>query len=435
MTLKGECRSWTILAISALAIAGVFALLLVLSRTPIVQDLLPWPWKSFFHKGLVAHVVFSFVVWFLATLGALWCYRLSQLKNKSVLGSVPIVLAVIGCIGLILPALLDLGTAELNNYVPVMDHWIYYTGLVCLFASLGLIAVRQLFSYEEFDGYKACAILYLLALSCFALAFYYLPDDLARPSYNERLFWGGGHILQFVNTGLLFLTWMLVAKESVITSLYSQVAFGLLVVFAIPGVLIYPLFDVTGQVARDFYTAMLLYGLPLPSFILSIGMASFLLSKRSQNLDPLSRLALWLSFLTYNLGGFYGLMLDGTDTRVPAHYHAVIGGINLSFMIFYHRILLPFLQIGFKEGRLLKAQYWLYGLGQIMHASGMFLAGSQGVPRKTAGQAQSLDNIEKVLSMGLMGVGGLIAVIGGVLFVIMTLRWIIKARGLHEKTA
>lgn len=432
MTLKGECRSWAILAIAALAIAGVFALLLVLSRTPVIQDLLPWPWKSFFHKGLVAHVVFSFVVWFLATMGALWCYRLSSVQESSKLGGFSIGLAIAGCAGLILPALLDLGTAELNNYVPVMDHWLYYAGLLCLFTALGVSALRQLFSYDEFDGYKACALLYLLALVCFGLAWFYLPADLARPSYNERLFWGGGHILQFVNTALLFLAWMVVAKGKVVADVYAKAAFLLLVLFAIPGVLIYPLFDVTGQVARDFYTSMLLYGLPLPSFILSIGLITFLVFGEGRKLDRLSRHALWLSVLTYNLGGLYGLMLDGTDTRVPAHYHAVIGGINLSFMIFYHRILLPFLDINIKEGRLLHLQYWLYGLGQIMHASGMFLAGSQGVPRKTAGDAQSLDNIEKILSMGLMGIGGLIAVIGGVLFVIMTIRWIMKARVINE---
>jgi len=432
MTLKGECRSWAILAIAALAIAGVFALLLVLSRTPVIQDLLPWPWKSFFHKGLVAHVVFSFVVWFLATMGALWCYRLSSVQESSRLSGISIGLAIAGCAGLILPALLDLGTAELNNYVPVMDHWLYYAGLFCLFLSLGLIALRQLLSYDEFDGYKACALLYLLALVCFGLAWFYLPNELARPSYNERLFWGGGHILQFVNTALLFLAWMAVVKGKIVADIYAKTAFVLLVLFAIPGVLIYPLFDVTGQVARDFYTSMLLYGLPLPSFILSIGLMKCLVMGEGRQLDRLSRYALWLSVLTYNLGGLYGLMLDGTDTRVPAHYHAVIGGINLSFMIFYHRILLPFLDISIKDGRLLHLQYWLYGLGQIMHASGMFLAGSQGVPRKTAGEAQSLDNIEKILSMGLMGIGGLIAVIGGVLFVIMTIRWIMKARVVNE---
>jgi heme/copper-type cytochrome/quinol oxidase subunit 1 len=162
--------------------------------------------------------------------------------------------------------------------------------------------------------------------------------------------------------------------------------------------------------------------------IFSLGLIRFLVSEKRRQLDRLTQQVLWLSLITYNLGGLYGLLLDGTDTRVPAHYHAVIGGINLSFMIFYHRVLLPAIEVPVREGRLFTAQYWLYGLGQIMHASGMFLAGSMGVPRKTSGDAQALDSLEKVLSMGLMGIGGIIAVLGGVLFVIMTLKWMVSAR-------
>lgn len=431
MTLRQEYRYWSLIAIIALAIAGVFALLLVFSRTPYVQDILPWPWKSFFHKGLVTHVIFSFVVWFLATMGAFWAYGLAQQDGEgkaTKLGTLAVLLAVAGCVGLILPALLDLGEAELNNYVPVMTHWLYYVGLVLLATGLLLCAIRHLVCANGFDGQKATAALYVVALICFVLAYLYLPEGLSSPTFNERLFWGGGHVLQFVNTALLFIAWQFVARDQILPRPYVVLAFGGLVVFALPTPLTYVVYDVLGQTHRDFFTDLLRYGLVLPSLIFSFGLARFLLSDKRSKLDRLSQQVLWLSLLTYNLGGLYGLMLDGTDTRVPAHYHAVIGGINLSFMIFYHRILLPAIKVEVKEGRLLSAQYWLYGLGQIMHASGMFLAGSMGVPRKTSGTAQTLDSLEKVLSMGLMGVGGLIAVIGGVLFVVMTLKWMLAAR-------
>ncbi|MBM3566674.1 MAG: hypothetical protein FJX42_11255, partial [Alphaproteobacteria bacterium] len=58
-------RAWMGLAALALALAGVMAVLLALSRIPGSQTLFPWP-VAFFERGLVAHVVFSFVVWFLA---------------------------------------------------------------------------------------------------------------------------------------------------------------------------------------------------------------------------------------------------------------------------------------------------------------------------------------------------------------------------------
>ena len=440
MTYRQECKAWTLLSVGALAIAGIFALLLVLSRTPVVQDILPWPWKSFFHKGLVTHVIFSFVVWFLGTMGAMFTYGVAEVKGEdeqSRLGPLGLGLACLGCVGLILPALLDWGTAELNNYVPVMNHPFYYGGLVSLTIGLILLSGRQLIIGKLTDGLTACATIYLVAVVCFAFAYLYLPTDVAEPTYNERLFWGGGHVLQFVNTALLFIAWIYLVKhltgEEFLPSSYAKIAFGLLVLFSLPGIAIYPFFDVLGQAHRDFYTEMLRYGLPLPSFIVSIALFLFLISDKAKQLDTVSKHALWLSLFTYNLGGLYGLMLDGTDTRVPAHYHAVIGGINLAFMVFYHRVVLPFVNVQLSDSKLFLAQYWLYGLGQIMHASGMFLAGSQGVPRKTAGEAQALDSIEKILSMGLMGVGGLIAVAGGVLFVIMTLKWIVQGGRINEK--
>ncbi len=67
---RREIWEWSALAIGALAVAGFFALFLALSRVPGIQDVFPWP-LGFFHKGLVIHVVFSLVVWFLAVFGGL----------------------------------------------------------------------------------------------------------------------------------------------------------------------------------------------------------------------------------------------------------------------------------------------------------------------------------------------------------------------------
>jgi hypothetical protein len=66
--------------------------------------------------------------------------------------------------------------------------------------------------------------------------------------------------------------------------------------------------------------------------------------------------------------------------------------------------------------------YWqpyLYGGGQMLHIIGLAWTGGYGVQRKTAGVAQGLDRIEQIAGMGLMGFGGLISVIGGLLFLIV----------------
>src|SRR5271166_5258497 len=62
--LAGELSGWAWIAVGALALAGVFALLLALSRVPGMDKAPLWP-IGFFYKGLVIHVVFSLVIWLL----------------------------------------------------------------------------------------------------------------------------------------------------------------------------------------------------------------------------------------------------------------------------------------------------------------------------------------------------------------------------------
>ena len=119
--LRGELRGWCGIAVGSLAIAGVFAFLLALSRIPGIESFFSWP-LGFFHKGLVIHVVFSFVIWFLAVFGGLLVVathavagpspRLSGLGRAAMLAmsaALPL---------LFVPALLDRGEATLNTYVP-----------------------------------------------------------------------------------------------------------------------------------------------------------------------------------------------------------------------------------------------------------------------------------------------------------------------------
>jgi heme/copper-type cytochrome/quinol oxidase subunit 1 len=68
------------------------------------------------------------------------------------------------------------------------------------------------------------------------------------------------------------------------------------------------------------------------------------------------------------------------------------------------------------------AQPWVYGLGQLMHIVGLVWSGGYGVQRKVAGAEQVLRSNAEIAGMGLMGFGGLVAIIGGVLFIVVTVR-------------
>ena len=67
---RALARGWLWLGLLALVGSGLFSILLVLSRTPGVNRLLPA--ADFFHTSLVLHVDLSVLVWFMAMAGLLW---------------------------------------------------------------------------------------------------------------------------------------------------------------------------------------------------------------------------------------------------------------------------------------------------------------------------------------------------------------------------
>jgi len=69
--------------------------------------------------------------------------------------------------------------------------------------------------------------------------------------------------------------------------------------------------------------------------------------------------------------------------------------------------------------RLAALQPALYGAGQLAHVIGLVWSGGYGVQRKVAGADQVLRGFEQVAAMGLMGLGGLAAVAGGILFIVV----------------
>ena len=64
--------AWLGLSLGSLVVAGLFAVLVALARTPAVQLL--GSAADRFHFALVGHVTFALTVWFIAFAGALWTY-------------------------------------------------------------------------------------------------------------------------------------------------------------------------------------------------------------------------------------------------------------------------------------------------------------------------------------------------------------------------
>ena len=130
------------------------------------------------------------------------------------------------------------------------------------------------------------------------------------------------------------------------------------------------------------------------------------------------RAALVSSIGLFAVGGITGFMIAGLDIVIPAHYHGSTVGVTIAFMgLTYY--LLPRLGFGDLPKRMATWQPYLYGSGQLIHIIGLAWSGGYGVQRKTAGVAQGLDGFSQTAGMGLMGLGGLISVIGGLLFLVV----------------
>ncbi|MGE5339321.1 MAG: cytochrome C oxidase subunit I, partial [Gemmatimonadota bacterium] len=132
--------------------------------------------------------------------------------------------------------------------------------------------------------------------------------------------------------------------------------------------------------------------------------------------------------LLFAAGGMIGFLIQGSDVRIPAHYHGSIVGITLALMGIVYA-LLPRLGFAAPASRAAAWQPWIYGGGQLLHITGLVWSGGYGVQRKVAGAEQVLHTASEVAGMGLMGAGGLIAVIGGLLFVVIVLRALARREG------
>ena len=425
--LRRELTAWTALAVGALGIAGLFAFLLAMSRVPGVQSVLPWP-LGFFDKGLVIHVVFSFVVWFLAVFGALSLLATERLAASRALlpglGLAAVAGTALALPLLFVPALLDRGEPTLNNYVPVIIDPLYYAGLGLLAGSIGCAALRVLLSARAAslrrDGIAAtiasAAFVYLLALLCFGLALHALTGAPFSHDYNEALMWGGGHLLQFVNTLLLVAAWGLLAAPFVDGLPARALAFSgwLLLLGAIPAPAFYFLFPPFSPEQTKAFT-WLQYALGPAAAIMVVALAGRV--RRPWPWHDPAFLALPLSVMLFAVGGALGLFVDGADTRTPAHYHGVIAGVTLAFFGLFFSRFLPLLGRPVGDRRRLRLILHLFAWGQLAACIGLFVAGGHGAPRKVAGDAQGLVDLAPMVGMGINGLGAVIAVTGGILFV------------------
>jgi hypothetical protein len=269
----------------------------------------------------------------------------------------------------------------------------------------------------------------LIAVAALIASFIQVPRDLGPQAYFEFLFWGGGHVLQFTHTLLLLVAWLWLAQAAGLKPrietgrgalfflLAAAPALGAPVIYAVDGV-------VTGF-HREAFTELMRWGgltaLPLGWVVLRAAGAG-MGRKPPDAQAAVARAALHASLVLFAAGGIIGFLIRGANVVIPAHYHGSIVGVTLAFMGLAY-VLLPRLGFDVPNPRLARWQPLVYGSGQLMHIVGLAVSGGYGnVQRKTAGAAQGLNELPEIVGMGLMGLGGLVSIIGGILFLIVMIR-------------
>lgn len=442
--LETELRSWAILAAGSLAIAGVFAFLLAMSRVPGIEKIIPWT-LGFFSKGLVIHVVFSLVVWFLTVFALLASFAARDAGGRNLrlapLGRIGLALVSMSFPMLFVPAFHTDTVATLNNYIPVIIHPGYYLGLAVLALGILMPVIRlfanvapRLATLEPLAfAMTMGGLVYCIAIVSFGFGLAGVWGEEPSRIMHEHLFWGGGHILQFLYCLLMLTGWYILSRLSFGREMMSarvfRLATGIVGLCALPAIGFYAAFEPFSALQTEAFRR-LQFGLAVPSLIVAISITVSVWRRRIADgslpwHDP-AFVAIALSALVFAVGGSMGLVINGFDTRTPAHYHGVIAGVNLTCMGLMLRFCLPAVTRPVTEKTRLRLQITLFGLGQLMASIGLFMAGGYGAPRKTPSGAVNLAD-GAVIGMYLHGIGALFAVIGGVLFVVAVLRALLSA--------
>jgi len=218
---RRTATAWLILGVVSLLGAGLFSIMLVLARTPVIQELIPF--LDFFRTALVVHVTLSVLIWLLAMSAATW--SLSTRDDKPLWDRLSFSLAALGTAVIIISPFVGAGNPLMNNYVPVLQHPLFYGGLV-MFA-LGILShllraalFRQRIG-ETLSGTSALqagislsTMLTGLAIVAVLASWRGIPGEMDGRIYFEFLFWGGGHILQFSYTLLMMIAWVVLADAS-----------------------------------------------------------------------------------------------------------------------------------------------------------------------------------------------------------------------------
>ncbi|HSK21155.1 MAG TPA: cbb3-type cytochrome c oxidase subunit I [Longimicrobiales bacterium] len=467
-------RANAVAATVALLIGGISAILILLTRWQAVHLLEP----TMFYRVLTAHGLTMLIFFIIFFEMAVLYFAAGPLLNSRIaapkLGWFNFGLMTVGAT--LCEWMIWTGKADvlMTSYIPLRADPLYYLGII-FFAVGALLVCFQFFATlviakreKTYEGslplitFGAVAAAIIAVITLLHGAATYIPTFLwsiglmsVDPQVYRMLWWALGHSSQQINVAAMVAIWYLLGAFTVgavvLNEKISRTAFVLYILFismaSAHHLLVDPGFSSSWKVVNTSYfmymavLASMLHGFTVPAGV-EIGQR---LRGASQGLFGWVKRAPWgdpgfsslvLSVVVFGfVGGITGVTI-GTEQinivvhntlRVPGHFHAtVVSGTAMAFMgLTYYLIPLIFRKkVAF--WRLAQVQPYLFAGGMLIFSIFMSFSGGFGVPRRhwditfTGAPFEQAFHPAVDALMGIMALGGLIAAVGGGLYILIT---------------
>jgi|GEM_PF-135383 len=242
---------WIRLSLVSLAISGFYSIFIVMLRTPFLSSL--FTDKTLFQTALIIHVDLSVLFWMVCFVMMIMTQNLEK-KFEDVVYVVQNLLF-LSVFLIFLSPFVGESIPLMNNYVPILHNLFFIIAIGIFFSSF--LIVSTITCLHKDTGKKNIGILGILTCTSFAISAYKLtlieyPMDLH--GFYEMLFWGGGHILQFIYCAGLICALYEFAKDKIENLVPLKVFLILNTVFVIPMPFIQTFFTVDSAEYLSMFT-------------------------------------------------------------------------------------------------------------------------------------------------------------------------------------
>ena len=461
-----------VMAVVTLTLGGIAALLIALTRWQAVH-LLDATW---FYRLLTLHGIDMLVAWMVFFEMAGLHFGSTVLLNAR--HAAPktawfaFILMTVGGLMANFVVLFDTNSiVTFSAYVPLKAHPLFYLSYI-LFAVGALIATITFFinivvakREKRFEGSLPLVVFGLMTAAILAVytllegaaaivpAFFWSLGILKEfdPGIYRNFFWGFGHPAQQVNLAAMVSIWYALAQMTVgirpVNEKFSRLAFILYLFFINLGsahhLLVDPGLSFAWKAVNTSYAMYLaVLGSMMHAFSIPAALEIALRAKgyrkgllgwlRNAPWGEPGFSALVISMVMFGwIGGVTGVTI-GTEQinllvhntlRLPGHFHAtVVSGTTTAFMGFSYYVIPLIFRKELKLKKWAQWQPYVFGGGMALVSLGMILSGLQGVSRRNwditfSGAIPGTVN----LTLAIFGIGAIIAVIGGIMYVTIVL--------------